>query len=273
VTRGRWRYVVVLALAASAFLLPQVWLLSLSLKEKTAVYQYPPRWIPDEPTLGNYLFAFQQTQVPWYLVNSAAIAVLATLATLLVALPAAYVLSRERFPERGPLLAGMLGVQMLSPVILLVPIYGLVERLGLLDTHGGLILVYAGIQIPFTVWVLKGFFDGLPTSVFEAAILDGATPAQVLRRIALPVIAPGLAAAAIFNVAAYWSEFAIALVLLDSQEKFTVPIGLFSMQGAYETEWQLVAAAGVVALLPVMAAFVLLQRYFIAGLTAGATKG
>lgn len=271
--RWRWRDPVVLAAAAAAFLLPQVWLLSLSLKPKTAVYQYPPRWVPDAPTLGNYLFTFERTQVPWYLVNSAWVALLATAVTLALALPGAYVLSRERFRGRRALLAGLLGVQMLSPVILLVPIYGLIERLGLLDTHAGLVLVYAGIQVPFTIWVLKGAFDALPDSVFEAAALDGATPGLTFRAIAMPVIRPGLAAAAIFNMATYWSEFAVALTLLDSQERFTVPIGLFSMQGAYETEWQIVAAAGIVALLPVITAFVLLQRYFIAGLTAGAVKG
>ncbi len=255
------------------FLLPQIWLVSLSLKQKSAVYEYPPRWIPSEPSVSNYVFALTQTQVPWYLWNSVKVATLATLLTLVVSIPAAFVLSRERFRGQGALLAGLLAVQMISPIILLLPIYELVDRAGLIDTHLGLILVYGAIQIPFTVWVLKTFFDAIPPAIFEAARLDGASRLSMAGRIAVPLAAPGLAAAAIFNLAAYWSEFGLALVLLDSQSRFTIPIGIFSFQSAYDSEWQLVAAASVIGLLPMMAAFVFLQRYFISGLTAGAVKG
>jgi multiple sugar transport system permease protein len=272
-TRRRLLFAVGLALAAAVFLLPQLWLFSLSLKTKAGIYEYPPRWIPADPSFANYRFALTHTQVPWYLWNSAVVAIAAAAATLAAAVPAAYVLSRERFDGRRPLLAALLAVQMVSPVILLVPIYGVIERLGLIDTRAGLILVYAAMQVPFTVWVLKNFFDAVPRSILEAARLDGASRARTLWTIVLPIIAPGLGATAIFNLAAYWSEFGLALVLLDSQERFTMPLGLFSFQSAYETDWQLLAAASFIALVPVITAFVLLQRFFIAGLTAGAVKG
>ena len=126
-----------LALVALAFLLPQLWLFSLSLKDRGAVFAYPPRWIPADPSLDNYVFALTGTQVPWYLWNSVKVAVVATLLTLAAGIPAAYVLSRERFAGRGPLLAMLLAVQMISPVVLLLPLYVLVERLGLVDTHTG----------------------------------------------------------------------------------------------------------------------------------------
>jgi multiple sugar transport system permease protein len=271
--RRRMVFVAALAAAAGVFLLPQLWLFSLSLKNKAGVYEYPPRWIPSGGSFANYRFALTHTQVPWYLWNSAVVAVMATAATLAVGVPAAYVLSRERFHGRRPLLAALLAVQMVSPVILLVPIYGVIERLGLIDTRAGLILVYAAMQVPFTVWVLKNFFDAVPPSLFEAARLDGATRARTLWTIVLPIVAPGLGAAAVFNLAAYWSEFCLALVLLDSQARYTMPLGLFSFQSAYETDWQLLAAASFIALVPVLAAFVLLQRFFVAGLTAGAVKG
>jgi multiple sugar transport system permease protein len=264
---------VALALVALAFLLPQFWLFSLSLKDRGAVFAYPPRWIPAEPSLDNYVFALTGTQVPWYLWNSVKVAIVATLLTLLAGIPAAYVLSRERFAGRGPLLAMLLVVQMISPVVLLLPLYVLIQRMGLVDTHAGLVLAYAAIQVPFTAWVLKNFFDAVPPALFEAARLDGASRLRTLWSIALPLVAPGLAATTIFNLAAYWSEFALALVLLDSQSRFTIPIGVFSLQSAYETEWQLVAAASFIGLVPMMAAFIFLQRYFIAGLTAGAVKG
>jgi multiple sugar transport system permease protein len=266
-------YAVALTAAAAAFLLPQLWLLSLSLKNKAGIFEYPPRWLPEHPTLANFAFAVTRTQVPWYLWNSTVVALSATAATLIAAIPAAYVLSRERFRGRQPLLWALLAVQMVSPIILLVSIYGVVERLGLIDTRAGLVLVYAAMQVPFTIWVLKNFFDAVPRSIFEAARLDGASRGRTLRSIVLPIVAPGLGAAAIFNLAAYWSEFGLALVLLDSQERYTMPLGLFSFQSAYETDWQLLAAASLLALVPVLTAFVLLQRLFVAGLTAGAVKG
>jgi multiple sugar transport system permease protein len=267
-----WAFGAALAVVAAAFLAPQAWLLSLSLKTKAGVYEFPPRWLPGSPSLANYRFALGATQVPWYLWNSALVAVAATALTMVAACPAAYVLSRERFRDRERLLGLLLVVQMLSPVALLVPIYRMVEGLGLVDTRTGLVLVYAAMQVPFTVWVLKNFFDAVPGALFEAARLDGASRARTLWSIVLPIAAPGLAAAATFNLAAYWSEFSIALVLLDSQERFTIPLGLFSFQSAYDTDWQLLAAASFIALVPVMTAFVLLQRFFVAGLTAGAVK-
>jgi multiple sugar transport system permease protein len=273
VVKRWWPITFALAVVALVFLIPQLWLVSLSLKDKGGVYAYPPQWLPDRPSIANYVFALTGTQVPWYLWNSLKVAALATLLTLAAGIPAGFVLSRERFPGRGATLAVLLAVQMLSPVVLLLPLYSLVERIHLLDTHLGLVLTYAAIQVPFTVWVLKNFFDAVPPSLFEAARLDGASRARTAWSIALPLIAPGLAAATIFNLAAYWSEFALALVLLDSQSRFTIPIGVFSLQSAYETEWQLVAAASFIGLVPMMAAFIVLQRYFIAGLTAGAVKG
>jgi multiple sugar transport system permease protein len=272
--RGRTlRVWAALAMVTAVFLIPQLWLISLSLKQKAAVYEFPPRWIPAEPSIFNYVFALTQTQVPWYLWNSIKVAGLATLVTLLVSTPAAFVLSRDRFRGKRAMLGALLAIQMISPVILLLPIYSLVDAAGLVDSHVGLIGVYAAIQVPFTVWVLKNFFDAIPSAIFEAARLDGASRRATAWHIAVPLVTPGLAATAIFNLAAYWSEFALALVLLDSQSRFTIPLGVFSFQSAYETEWQLVAAASFIGLLPMMAAFVFLQRYFVAGLTAGAVKG
>ena len=268
-----WALTAALVLAAAAFLLPQLWLFSLSTKTKAQVYEYPPRLVSEGASLHNYAVVLERTQIPFYLWNSARVAVLATLFTLVAAIPAAYILSRERFAQADFVMLLFLAAQMVSPLILLVPIYGLVARLGLLDTHAGLILVYAAIQIPFSVVVLKSFFDGLPASLFEAARLDGCSRFGVFRLVALPLLGPGLASVAIFNLSAYWSEFCLALVLLDSQSRFTIPVGLFSFQSGYETEWHLVAAASFIGLMPVLVAFIALQRFFVTGLTAGATKG
>jgi len=274
-SRGRrpWPLAAALGAVTIAFLLPMLWLFSVSLKTRAGLYAYPPRWLPAGASLDNYAFVLGRTEVPWYLLNSFKVALAATAVTLLLGVPAAFALSREDVRGRGPLLTGLMAAQMVSPMVLLVPIYGFIGRLRLLDTHAGLVLVYAAVQLPFTIVVLKGFFDALPGSLLEAARLDGASRARVLTRVALPLVGPGLGATATFNLAWYWAEFALALVLLDSQARFTIPVGLFSFQSGYETEWQLVAAASFIGLVPVIATFVLLQRLFVAGLTAGAVKG
>jgi len=188
--RRRWPLSAALALVGVAFLLPMLWLVSVSLKTKSGMHAYPPRWLPPDATLANYRFVLSGTQVPWYLLNSFKVAGAATLATLLLGAPAAYVLSRESVRGRRPLVTGLLAMQMVSPMVLLVPVYGLIGRLGLLDTHAGLVLVYAAVQLPFTIVVLKNFFDALPPSLLEAARLDGASPARVLGRVALPLVGP-----------------------------------------------------------------------------------
>lgn len=275
-TRARGVQIALTALligVAIAFLLPQVWLFALSLKTKAGVYEYPPHLWSSDASGANYAFVFTRTQLPWYLWNSLIVSIGSTMATMAIGAPAAYVVSRERFRQREAMATGLLLAQMVSPIVLLVPLYGLVAHLHLLDSHTGLVLVYTAVQLPFTIVVLRNFFDALPKSLFEAALLDGATRATTFRRIALPLLGPGLASVAIFNLASYWAEFGLALVLLDSQQRYTIPIGLFSFQSGYETEWQLVAAASFIGLLPVLAAFLALQRFFVAGLTSGATKG
>ena len=264
---------IALFVIAAAFLLPQIWLFSLSTKTKAEVYAYPPTLISEGASLTNYTVVLERTQIPYYIWNSGKVAFLATVLTLLLAIPAAYVLARERFRLRDPLSFLFLAAQMVSPLILLVPIYGMVAKLGLLDSHLGLIGVYAAMQVPFSVVVLKGFFESLPRSLFEAAKLDGCSRFETFRLVALPLLGPGVASVAIFNLQQYWAEFCLALVLLDSQSRYTIPVGLFSFQSGYETEWHLVAAASFIGLVPVLFAFTLMQRYFVAGLTAGATKG
>jgi len=211
--RGRVLRTALLLGAAAAFLLPQLWLFSVSLKTKSGVFEYPPRLVGQTASFDNYRFVLERTQVPTYLWNSGRVAVLATLVTLLLGLPAAYVLSRERFRSRGPLLTALLVVQTVSPIILLVPIYAVVAGLRLLDTHTGLVLVYAAVQLPLTIVIMKTFFDAVPPSLFEAALLDGASRATAFRRVALPLVAPGLAATATTHPAAVATGSLAALAL------------------------------------------------------------
>jgi multiple sugar transport system permease protein len=183
------------------------------------------------------------------------------------------VLSREDVRGRVPLLTALLALQMVSPIVLLVPIYGLIGGLGLLDRHSGLVIVYAAVQLPFTIVVLKNFFDALPTSLLEAARLDGATRPRVLWRVALPLLGPGLGATATSTSPGTGRSSRWPWCSSIPRRTSRSPSALFSFQSGYETEWQLVAAASFIGLVPVIATFVLLQRFFVSGLTAGAVKG
>lgn len=255
------------------FIGPLLWLTSMSFKGPAEVFAYPPRWIPARLSLQNYWFVLRSTQVPLFLMNSFKVALVSTGLILLVAVPAAFGFSRFRFRGKTAALMSIMAFQMISPIVIVVPIYKLMLSLGLHDTHLGLILLYVGIQVPFSVWLLKGFFDTIPRSLDESALIDGCNRLTALLYVLLPVALPGLAAAVIFNFVFAWSEFIMALITLNSQELLTLSIGIFNFQSGYGTQWHLIAATALLGILPVIILYVLLQRFFIAGLTAGAIKG
>jgi multiple sugar transport system permease protein len=195
---------------------------------------------------------------------------------LLISAPAAYAFARMRFRGKQPLLLLLLVYQMISSLVIALPLYRYYEMLGLLDTHLGVILIYITVEIPFTTWLLKGFFDSIPPSLDEAARIDGANRFQVLWMIVLPLAKPGLAAAMIFNVISAWSQFIIPFILLQRPELLPVSIGVLNFApGQVEGEVTIpyLAAASVLAMLPALVIFIILQRFIVAALTGGAVKG
>ena len=241
---------------------------------RRGVFAYPPQWIPETPSLVNYVFALTGTQVPWYLWNSVKVAAAGDGADAGRGHSRGLrAVARAVSPAAAPLMATLLAVQMLSPVVLLLPLYSLVDGSGSIDTHA---------RPDPRLRRHPGAVHGLGAEEFlrracrrRSSKPRGSTARRGSARSGRSRCRssrPGSAATTIFNLAAYWSEFALALVLLDSQSRFTIPLGVFSLQSAYETEWQLVAAASFIGLVPMMAAFVFLQRYFIAGLTAGRSR-
>lgn len=208
-----------------------------------------------------------------YALNSAIVALATTVVGVALACTAAYALSRHRFAGRRAGLASFLIVQMFPAVLLMMPLYVLLDRLGLLNSLLGLVLVYATTAIPFCVWTLKGYFDSLPRELEDAARIDGASNWQVFFRVVLPLARPGIAVTALFSFMTAWNEFILATTFMTDEMSYTLPVLLNSYIGEYTAHWGLFAAGAVLTSLPVMALFYFLQRYLVGGLTAGSVKG
>jgi len=265
-------YVVILLI----FLGPLLWIISLSLKTKPEVLAYPPRLIPETFAWENYVYIWQETRIPLFLFNSAKLTLFAVIGGLFISVPSAFAYSRFRFRGRTASLFGLLTFQMISPLVVAIPLYRYFHRLGLLDTHAAVILVFITVQIPFTVWLLKGFFDSIPLELDDAARIDGCGRMQSLLRVILPLAAPGIFAAMVFNVISSWSQFIVPYILLSQTSMFPVSVGILFFQ-ASQTEGELtvhlLAAASVVALMPALLTFAFLQRFVVGLMVAGAVKG
>jgi arabinogalactan oligomer/maltooligosaccharide transport system permease protein len=206
-------------------------------------------------------------------INSIAVALLTTIVGVALSCTAAYALSRFRFPGRKVGLTMFLVVQMFPATLLLLPLYVILDKLGLLNSISGLVLVYSTTAIPFCVWTLKGYFDSLPRELEEAARIDGASSWMIFRKIMLPLARPGLAVTGLFSFMTAWNEFIMASTFMTDQRRYTLPVLIQSSVTEFSADWGLFAAGAVVTSIPVMVAFYVLQRYLVGGLTAGAVKG
>ncbi len=261
---------IVLALVS---LFPFAWMLLSSFKEIRELYTVPPTWWPDRPTLDNYVKVLTRSNIPRYFLNSIVISTGSTVVALAVALFSAYGFARFRFRGRVGLQTAVLATQMLPTAVIIVPLFIVLRTFGLLNTHLGLILVYLILTLPLCVYMLTGYFRSIPRELDEAAIIDGATHLGVLFRIILPLSLPGITATLIYCFVTTWNEFIFALSFaLDSRVK-TLPIGLAEFTTEFNTDWGAVMAASVVMTIPIAGLFLALQRFFVGGLTAGATKG
>ena len=253
-------------------LFPVLWVLSSSLKTLPEIYRYPPTWLPETPQFVNYLKVFTLTSLSRYFINSILVSLFTTAGVVLVAMLAGYGFSRFLFKGKQALMLILIGTQMIPGVTNSITVYLIIRELGLLDTLPALMLIYAAVNIPLSVWLLKTYFDTVPLSLDEAAAMDGCSRLRILFSIIVPVSLPGLAATALFSFIACWNEFYLALVLCSSVRSSTMPIGLFMFQSSYDIKWNLLGAASIVAMLPVIVLFIAFQEQFVAGLTKGAVK-
>jgi len=238
-----------------------------------------PSPIPTTLTLDNFrgLFGTQGSHGEYLFVrqalNSVVIALATTVVGVFLSCTAAYALSRFRFPGRKTGLTTFVVVQMFPSTLLIMPLYVVLDKLGLLNSITGLVLVYSTTAIPFCVWTLKGYFDGLPRELEEAARIDGASAWLIFRKIILPLARPGLAVTALFSFMTAWNEFIMASTFMTDESRYTLPVLIQSSVGQFSADWGLFAAGAVVTSVPVMIAFYVLQKYLVGGLTAGAVKG
>jgi len=208
-----------------------------------------------------------------YALNSGIVALATTVLGVALSCTAAYALSRHRFRGRETSLTTFLVVQMFPATLLIMPLYVVLNRLGLLNSLLGLVLVYATTAIPFCVWTLKGYFDTLPRELEEAARIDGASSWGVFFKVMLPLARPGIAVTALFSFMTAWNEFILASTFMTQETSYTLPVLLQSNIGEYSADWGMFSAGAILTSIPVMALFYVLQRYLVGGLTAGSVKG
>lgn len=256
------------------FLFPIFWVFSMSLKSVPELFATPPIWFSTDPQFGNYAYVLSNLPIARYLLNSAIIVLITVAITLFVAVLAAYGFSRYSFRFKKPLLMAVLVFQMVSAVVIAIPLYRFFVGLGLLNNYASLTLVYAAAVLPFTTWFLKGYFDTIPRELDDAAVVDGCTRLQVLWRVLLPVCAPGIASAAIIAAVLSWSQFVVPFILLDDRTLYPISVGLVNLQSNTDAiTLHYLSAASIIAIAPVLIIFVLLQRYIVGALTSGAVKG
>jgi multiple sugar transport system permease protein len=267
------RLVVAVAITA-VYLLPVYWMLNTSFKQQADIFERPPALVPLPPTLAAYQAAvFSDPDIARGLANTAVIATGSTVLTLVVAVPAAYALARLRLRFVTPALLLFLAVQMIPAVNLALPMFVLFGRVGLVNTYAGLIIANCSLSIPLAITIMRPYFLSVPGEVLEAARVDGCTSFGAFVRVALPVSIPGVITMAVVSFLGAWGEFVFGLALATGEELQPVSVVIAKLTNAFGTRWNELMAVSAVVAVPTIVLFVLLQRYIVAGLTDGATKG
>jgi len=259
------------ALLVCVALAPYAWMVLTSIKPTVEIARFPVVYLPDAPTLSHYADLFARTTFPDNLLDSLLVAVSACALGLGLSVPAAYAFSRFGFVGRRFLMTQFLTINMFPIVLMIIPLFVAMRALGLLDTVLGVVLGHATFAIPFAIWMLTSYLNGIPRELDEAAMVDGATRLQTIVRILLPLAAPGIASTGIYIFVASWNEYLFAM-MLSGQNVRTVTVALQLFIGEYTIQWGLLTAGGTLVALPVTVLFLFVQRHLVGGLTAGAVK-
>ncbi len=252
---------------------PVYWMVATSLTPAQDLFVWPLRYFPAAPTLEHYAEVFLRTDIPRFFTNSLTVASLASACTLTVSVLGGYALARYRFRGRQATLLVFLATQMMPVVVLIVPLFIIFRMLGLLDTLYSLMIVYTVLNIPFCTLMMQGFFAGVPSELEEAAMVDGCNRMGAILRVAVPLARPGLIATFLFAFIGAWNELLFAVMFLNTESTFTLPVGLYNFISKYDVHWGRMMAGATLALLPALAVFAFVQRYMVRGLALGAVKG
>ncbi|MBK8033049.1 MAG: ABC transporter permease subunit [Anaerolineae bacterium] len=252
---------------------PVLRVISISLRPTSGLLSRSLDIIPPGANFNSFVQLFTEEEFLRWMFNSLAITVTVSLIGIAIAATGAYAFSRWRFPGRRPMLIFLLTTQMLPASMLLIPIFVIVAQLNLTNNIIGLVLAYTSTAVPFSIWILKGYYDTIPPDLEEAAMVDGCERLQAFWRIILPLSTPALSIVFLFNFLASWSEFIVAKVILQANSVMTWPLGLNELIGTFNTDWGKYAAGSVLVTLPVLLLFMWQSKYLISGLTLGSVKG
>lgn len=259
------------ALIIAVALFPILWGLSTSLKAPGDILRFPPELIPANPTLENYALLFR-TGIERFMLNSALVSVAAVIASLAVGSLAAYAMARLAFRGRTVLMFAVVALMSIPLPSLLVPTFTFLANLGLINSRTGLALLYTAYQLPIVVWILYGYFMSLPVELENAARIDGYSRLETLWKIVLPLSGPGLVASGLFVLTFAWNDFVVAVVMISSEDYKTLPVAIYGYLGFYGREWGPLTASAILSIIPVIAVFVVFQRFFLGGMTSGGVK-
>jgi len=251
---------------------PILWMLFTSLKSNTEIFALPPRLLPEQFTLVAYRSIFSDPTKVRFFINSYLVAGVVAVLTVLVAILTAYAFSRYSFKGKNALNVFIISTQTVPPITLLIPYFGMVVAFRIFDTYFALILTYLVFTLPYAVLLMTGYLNTLPKELDEAVLIDGGTSWSALWRVIVPLSVPGIVATAVYTFLLAWNEFLFALTLTKSMEMRTVPIGIELLMGQHAFEWNEMMAMSVLGSLPLLILYLFAQRYFLAGMTAGAVK-
>jgi len=272
----RWfNLLIILVLCAGAILAigPMLYMVSTSFQANAYVQEIPPRLLPDKPTLDNFTVALSSRNFGQSFANSLFVGVVTAIVVTALASLMAYAFARFEFWGKNAIFYTILAMMLIPGVVLLIPQFILAKNLGLINSLPGLILVYSAGPLAFNTFLLRGFFENLPRELEESAVIDGANSFTIFARIMLPLAAPAVSTVAVFAFLGSWDEYLLALNFLTDESKRTLPIAIASFRGVHATDWGLVFAASLTAVIPSVLLFIFFQRYFVQGLTSGAVRG
>ena len=253
--------------------LPVLWMFVSSFKSNTEIFAYPPRLIDESFSLAAYRAVFTDPQQRRFFLNSYLVSALVTIFTALIGILAGYSFSRYTFRFKNALNLFIIGVQSVPPITLMIPYFGLIVWLKLYNTYWALILTYMVFTLPYAIIMMTGYFNTLPQDLDEAVLIDGGNSFVILWRILVPISLPGIVSVGVYTFMLAWNEFLFALTLTRTNDMRTVPVGIQLLMGQHSFEWNQMMAMSVLGSLPVLVLFVLFQRYFITGMSAGSVKG